>query len=360
MVDAANSMEAVGTHGRMSRLAVVATSLRMPLESAPTRVRDDLASSAVIIDDRLIVALRSGGVAALQVASGNVIWERRVGKPNEGHGASLMVRGDSAWVHSEREMIELAVSNGRELARHACPPLNLEDGVLVGDRVVCSDPMDERGIFAWRLGTAICWERGRDDTDVLPALAANADTVLTTGKGLIALDLASGQKRWRIDAVSGSATSPVVAGEMAIAKLDGALLAADLATGEIRWRVPLAPGIRALPTVTDDGEILILDRTLFERRSLASGALLAGRPLLDDPKLPTSVKAAFFTVPCITREHVIATAPTGPLVVFDRESLEVVSVADVRARRAYWDMPLVGADAVFLTSTDGALDRFGG
>ena len=78
------------------------------------------------------------------------------------------------------------------------------------------------------------------------------DVVLVpTEEGLLALDRATGVRRW--DARIGDrANTPVVAGGRAVVSTwDGSLVAVDLAAGQVAWRLPL-PGVALGPAAGDD------------------------------------------------------------------------------------------------------------
>ena len=136
--------------------------------------------------------------------------------------------------------------------------------------------------LAARWATAI----GGHVLQAAPAIAGGSVYLTATDQGdggtggVVALDLATGQIRWRtttpLQVRGGVAVS---GGVIAAAQIDGTVLGMDLATGAIRWRselgAGLVPGAAAIfaPPTADAGDILIGNQRRLAAISAAEGGM---------------------------------------------------------------------------------------
>ena len=143
---------------------------------------------------------------------------------------------------------------------------------------------------------AMRWARpiGGHALQASPAIAGGTVFVSATdlgdgdAGGVVALDLATGELRWRAAAPKPLRGGPAVAGDtVAAGLLDGTMLGLDAATGEIRWQYELGAGLAPeaasvfAPPAADGGDFL-----LGNQRHLAAIAGRAGNPLWTADPVP--------------------------------------------------------------------------
>ena len=154
---------------------------------------------------RLFVALREGGVRAIDTASGALVWS-------------------AADVSGSVVATENAI-----LVRNS-------DGTL------------------WRLDSVNGNERWRVETvpgELAPVLLDR--TALVAGDGIVAVDLLTGRTLWSSGSESPAITRPVTDGEIAVvAEASGALRCLSARTGETLWTRQFARPLAAAPAL--DGE----------------------------------------------------------------------------------------------------------
>ena len=74
-----------------------------------------------------------------------------------------------------------------------------------------------------------------------------------SGVSLVAVSLATGDERWRVDLSSPSRTGVTASdGSVYVGGLDGSVTAVDAATGEVRWTQPVGPAIHVPVAVSGD------------------------------------------------------------------------------------------------------------
>lgn len=159
---------------------------------------------------------------------------------------------------------------------------------VVGDTIVAA--VEDGEVTAHEADTGVVrWTRDDADLDVRVAGAASATApdgtllalLLGGGSQTVALDLATGEERWRI--VENPVTTPSVAGEVLVyAVEDGTVRAYDTATGAPRWEVRL-PGDPPQAVVAEGDAVVVLH---------GQGQVLGPG---DDPDAFTTVGAAEVT-----------------------------------------------------------------
>ena len=154
---------------------------------------------------RIFVALRDGGVRAIDTASGALVW------------AAAEVSGS------------IVATQQAVLVRNA-------DGTL------------------WRLDSVNGNERWRVETmpgELPPVLLG--DSVLVAGRGIVAVDLRSARRLWSSGSDSEAITPPVSDGEIAVvAEASGALRCLSTRTGETLWTRQFARPLLAAPALDDE------------------------------------------------------------------------------------------------------------
>src|SRR5205085_7547205 len=101
----------------------------------------------------------------------------------------------------------------------------------------------------------LAWRASTDGDEVSSPAVANGTVFVGSGDGhLYALQLATGERRWRFDAGSVVASSPAVGGGLVYATArDGSIFAVDTATGARRWRLTTRPEL-PLPWGHESGD----------------------------------------------------------------------------------------------------------
>jgi outer membrane protein assembly factor BamB len=183
---------------------------RLPLlPLAPTwkTLLGDFVTSPLAADDRRIyVATRDGAVRALEQATGAVVWKAE-GLPGR-----------------------LSAAPGVLLARG-------EDGTLWSLH-------PRTGALRWKAETGVA--------GTLPALV-DGDRALVAGRGLAAVDLASGSVLWRDASGADTTAPPAATGSRLLAgEADGTLRCRDRATGSSLW-VLRTSGALLAPPLVDEG-----------------------------------------------------------------------------------------------------------
>lgn len=274
--------------------------------------------SPAVAGDLVLVGSCSGVYYALDRTSGKVRWTY----DTQVDGGPLQFHGD---------------------------PLVTEDLVVTG-----SDGGKEAFVYAFDLASGERrWQHpvGRGlETDILRRGAAAFGC--TSGGDLLALDLATGELRWKISPAAaerkGRVPSPILVGDRLIfASPGGEVHAVDPGSGEVRWRRDLASpphtGLAVLAGKlylgTYDGHV--------HRLSLATGEVEARIRLEGVP----------FGVPVAAGDSL--------LVLFDRRHLAALDpgLTQLRWRQTTWgewstERPLPWRDGVLVGNRDGELVAF--
>lgn len=202
----------------------------LPLTAAWKTLLGELVVPPLAVDGRRVyVATRDGAVRALDRTTGAVAWKAE-GRPGR-----------------------LSAANGLVLVRG-------EDGTI-------SSLQPRTGALRWTSATGIA--------GALPAVP-DGDRALVAGRGLAALDLASGRILWSDTSGAETTAPPVSSGARLFAgESDGTLRCRDRATGVSLWTLPTRGPLRAPPLVDASGRRLYLGTT--DKRILEV-SLDRGRP----------------------------------------------------------------------------------
>lgn len=203
---------------------------------------------------------------ALDTVSGQTIWE----SPLNTVGGTPVVVGSTLLVHTPTSLEALAISNGDPLwsVNLGYVPQGLTPAAS-GELAVVRDGQMVRALHLAN-GTE-AWNHTMADpmvtTELYLTVGAGLVLVRTEGsENLTALELANGERRWKVGVPGGAflGRHPAVApGAVYSTHIDGqgnaSLLAMDIDDGQLLWRAPLAAAnlAEAAPVATPMG-ILIL------------------------------------------------------------------------------------------------------
>lgn len=198
-----------------------------------------------------------GTIAALDVRSGSTLWER----PDALHvvanddGVVLAVE----WASSEDEepaednrppttiwdlhALEATTGETRWTVRLREDPewMASTDARVVGDAVVVAEP--DGGLRAHDLATGeLRWRRDAVRRDHAFLATADGVAVATPDRRLALIDAASGEERWRTERGVLTDRHPVLIGDAVITRSGGALTAFGLEDGAMLWQLRGVPG----------------------------------------------------------------------------------------------------------------------
>lgn len=240
--------------------------------ASPPRVTEDtgLAASTATTDGRHVFAIfGTGDVIALDM-SGNRVWSRNVGVPDNhyGHSSSLIVWENKLLVQYDTnkggKLIALNTSTGEtewETSREsrvswASPVLVQIDGnyqvVLTADPIVAGYDVST-GKELWSVECMM--------GEVGPSVAYHDGVVYAANEyaKMVAIDIKSQEILWEDDMFLPEASSPLAhSGLLFIATSYGVLVCYDAKTGEKFWEHDVGKTIFSSP-VAADGKIYLMD-----------------------------------------------------------------------------------------------------
>jgi outer membrane protein assembly factor BamB len=246
---------AVGDLGRGDSGGVVALDAATGEEL--WRVRTELpVRAAPVLAGGLAIAVRSDGtVLALDAATGAERWRHALGDGIDPLIGTVMaspaVDGDTVWVGSQRRFAALDVATGA--VRWSLDPVpdakwhtTLAAPAISGDRVVALFERNRGGLRAWTRDGALAWTvpaAAVYSTNATPVIDGDAVYVATGVGDVAAFDLDDGTVRWarvltedrHTWAYAIQATPAVAGGLVVVATEHDLLWALDAATGDARW-----------------------------------------------------------------------------------------------------------------------------
>jgi outer membrane protein assembly factor BamB len=198
--------------------------------------------------NRLFVATGYGRVAALDPASGKVIWEVKVGAPV--HSAPTVAEGRVFVITVENELFALDAKDGKQLWEHVGLPqtaslLGGASAAVEGEVVIApfsSGELDalevENGLPLWsdNLASARHVDAVAALADIRGRPVVDGDHVFAASHSgrLAAIDLRSGERAWSHEI--GSDYSPWLAGDyLYLLTTDQTLLCLARDGGKVRW-----------------------------------------------------------------------------------------------------------------------------
>jgi outer membrane protein assembly factor BamB len=166
---------------------------------------------------RLIAATQSGTVYAIDAATGAVAWHAAAGGPVS---RSVAIADDVAYLGLERKIVAMSVEDGK-----------IRWGTDVASDGVIGTPAISGGL-------------------VYAATGIDADDA--TAHGVVALDAATGAKRWTYVSPEGQLiyTPAIVDGHAYVVGHDRHVVSLDAATGAVQWSVDRPSDVEALPAVS--------------------------------------------------------------------------------------------------------------
>lgn len=203
-------------------------------------------------EGRLYATTGLGDVAALDAASGKILWKVRPAGPLR--GAPSVSGGQLYVVTQDNQILALSTTDGKLVWNEAGA---LENSGIFGvaapavaqGTVVAGFSSGELSAYRYENGRAV-WQDALSRTSVSTTVASlsdiDADPVIDEGRvyaigqggRMVAMELVSGQRLWEIN-VGGTAT-PWVAGEWLFVVTDQArLLCISRTSGKIRWSTQL-------------------------------------------------------------------------------------------------------------------------
>lgn len=188
------------------------------------------------------------------------------------------------------------------------------------------------------------WSTGPDVVAAPPAFDAQTAYVVTHDAAVVALDLDSGQERWRAEVPA--TLAPATGDGLVFVVADGAVHALLASTGAVRWRRPL-DGVPAGPPYWDTGWLLL---------SLQNGDLVALRASDGAPMWRQPLGAALVAPPAPARDRLFLGLADNRALAVDlatgRPAWAVALDGRPTGLTALDDQMLVGTSAGALVSLD--------
>ncbi len=241
--------------------------------ASPPKVTDDtgLAAPTMAVDGNRVYAIFGTGDVIAFDFSGNKVWGRNLGVPNNhyGHSSSLIVWDNKLVIqydtNSKGRMLALNTTNGETIwdverpvhISWASPALIEVDGKM--QVVTSSDPYVsghdlESGAELWKVEAMM--------GEVAPSIAFEDGLVFATNEyaRLVAVKPESGAVfTWEDDEYLAEVASPVAYGGLLyVATSYGVLVCYDTKTGEKQWEKEFNDGFYSSPMIAD-GKLYIID-----------------------------------------------------------------------------------------------------
>ncbi len=241
--------------------------------ASPPKVTDDtgLAAPTMAVDGNRVYAIFGTGDVIAFDFSGNKVWGRNLGVPNNhyGHSSSLIVWDNKLVIqydtNSKGRMLALNTTNGETIwdverpvhISWASPALIEVDGKM--QVVTSSDPYVsghdlESGAELWKVEAMM--------GEVAPSIAFEDGLVFATNEyaRLVAVKPESGAAfTWEDDEYLAEVASPVAYGGLLyVATSYGVLVCYDTKTGEKQWEKEFNDGFYSSPMIAD-GKLYIID-----------------------------------------------------------------------------------------------------
>ncbi|MDQ0315604.1 PQQ-like beta-propeller repeat protein [Amorphus orientalis] len=219
----------------------------------PEKERDVATGGGAAIDGgKVFVATGYGTIAALDLNSGNVIWQEPLDVP--ARGSPTASGGKVFVVNQSNEVVAVNQSDGSALWTYRGIPekaglLTTANPAVSGDTVVV--PMSSGEVMALSISegqpkwidsvtrsTRTLAVAGLTDVSGSPVIDGNTVFAAGVGGRTIAVSLANGERIWEQNI--GSASTPIVSGNgVFVIDLDGRMVALERSSGKIAWRTAL-------------------------------------------------------------------------------------------------------------------------
>lgn len=236
-----------------------------------------IGSSPAVVGDRAYLLSNDGVVHALDLATGNAVWEVSLGATT-GSASPLVIAG--LVIVGDTSGVVHAIDSASGAKRWSFKVDGAIDGAAanVGNLVLTAT--EDGSAYALEAQTGSVVWKATLPAGVTRSVTASADTVFVGAKGtLVALRLSDGSMVWQSAvAPTGECGTPTVADGLVFdaTGLDGSdpaakgVVALDASTGAVRWRYAsptqrqaYTPGVRAGRAfiVAEDGIVAALDAT---------------------------------------------------------------------------------------------------
>jgi len=301
---------------------------------------------------------RQRGLVALEAWNGNVRWQMET---ERAWGTAQLV-GDRLFTTPRGGNLSiLDALTGSTVESHSVEGIVLAYAVVV-DRVVVSPVANEsmgawdcdKRDFAWRVPTR--WA-------ATPIAAGNGVVCVSEQSSCVALDLATGQERWRFDASalgrhkdlwgeqSGEIVGhPVVAKDTTyVAVTGGSLVALGTAEGTVRWKAKVDDFASHNFSLTPDGALSVLTQDALIVLDAATGVARARHKLAAADR---DVAGPFGPM-SVTERFVWAVDKRRRLVAISRDDGRIAWRTEVG--NLVGSAPAIGDGRLFLTDVDGRL-----
>lgn len=249
----------------------VMTGAPLPLNTGFAGGWDLYVSSPAVVGATVVIGGRDGGVYALDLQTGRRLWRaathgRVRATPAVGHSTVIvgsfdgriygldLMTGAERWVH--RTVGDTLDSDRAGYDRRA-----VQSSAAIADGVVYVGSRDD-GLYAldlhtgdrrWRFSHQTSWVVGSPAVSHGRVYVGSSD-----GHFIQAVNTASGQEIWRVATGANVLSSPLLVGGLLLVGTSGThkdwgdLLALDPATGAIRWRLPFEGGIVSSPVAFEN------------------------------------------------------------------------------------------------------------
>ena len=218
------------------------------------------AATPLAIDGRIVVGDRAGFVHALDPGTGSERWRAMVDGPIA--GAAAEAHGDIVVATETNSAYAINPSSGKIRWRSDLPGGVSRSITATDDAVYCALSggflvalRASDGSLAWQAEVAADGEGGTPTVAGGLVFAATGLDIDDPGtKGVVAVDTANGDERWRLPSASGEVmyAPAVVNGTAYIVSEDGSVIAVDAEKGELQWSTTTGASNDALPSVWAD------------------------------------------------------------------------------------------------------------
>lgn len=210
---------------------------------------DAIYSSPVIIDGVLYASSWSGDIIALDVETGNRLWQTKIGDLSM---STPLVVEDIIFVGSNNGLYSISAKDGKilwknELRAVTSTPAYHNDIVFCGshdDKVYAFDSRD--GDLIWSVET---------DGEIYssPTIADGLVLIGSNDNNLYAIDYNNGEIKWTYETEGIIDTKPFVCNNRVFfGSWDNNLYALELKTGKLIWKYKTGWGIESSPIIYDD------------------------------------------------------------------------------------------------------------
>lgn len=239
------------------------------------------AATPLVVDGRIVVGDRAGFVHALDPQTGSERWRAPVDGPIA--GAAGEADGNIVVATETNSAYAIDPASGKIRWRSDLPGGVSHSVTATDDAVYCALSggflvalRASDGSLAWQAEVAADGEGGTPTVAaglVFAATGLDIDDPAT--KGVVAVDTANGDERWRFLSSTGEVMyAPAVAGGTAyIVAEDGSVIAVDAEKGELRWSTTTGAPNDALPSVWSDSLYVATMGGTLQALDTSDGAL---------------------------------------------------------------------------------------